>query len=735
MKRLGYFSLIVFIFLIGFCLAITLSYVSPPTPSDEGGTNNASVEIQVNLTSASDLEEFVWNWNGTNYTLYDNNLVAMLNFDNISDIGESNGIVKDVSIYDLEIMVNNTAPKPVTSGKFFSGYEFNNSGFFSIDYKSEVRTLSFWLKTYDRYANLEDYSDSKNGYLFSQRYYLDEEDGEWCMDWFASPKLRIYAYGVSSNNEIKTSADIPLDTWIHVVLTSNGTHVEWYLDGEFDSTHEHDAVLGGADNDDNLFIGGGGANDEVFSFNGTLDEVRVWNRTLSSEEIEILYMSNLRKFDSDKWSFYINQSKNPSTQLDEGNYTYEALSRDSLNNWDSSGENNIIVDRTNPVIDDFFISSTLFCGDGYVRLNCSVTEDYIDSIYFDIDSPGNSFNPEGIFDGNNYYFDFHVNETGDYSSRCVVEDKGFNTVYSSYENFSRMEDKPDLAVGEINFSEENPIEDEEYNVTIFVENLGCAASGSFDVGFYNGSLIMSNLLSTESTSINEFSGDYITFYFNSTLGETNYSFFADYDDSIDESDENNNVNSSVLTVSAWQTFYGDIVVARRLIDESSNQVMDWGNMSGFSGNVFVADSECNINWAQLYPLGKNNQSLDSSNDFSELDSVLGMDGYEDNISYEYSSPLELSYFVSQRNITNVKSVESLTGNPFYTGILWDNSDDVGDGEFDSTDQEDVVFVSEAYEGSACNSGACDFEIQIPVKIREYKTSQDSTTIYFYQELV
>jgi len=39
-----------------------------------------------------------------------------------------------------------------------------------------------------------------------------------------------------------------------------------------------------------------------------MDEVRVYNRSLSSEEIEQQYYTNLRKYDVDKWNFYTNQS-------------------------------------------------------------------------------------------------------------------------------------------------------------------------------------------------------------------------------------------------------------------------------------------------------------------------------------------------------------------------------------------------------------------------------------------
>jgi hypothetical protein len=67
-------------------------------------------------------------------------------------------------------------------------------------------------------------------------------------------------------------------------------------------------------------------------FNGSIDEVRMWNRTLSLSEIQEMYMLNLQKYDSTQWYLYINQTKNVTNGLDLGNYTYFASAKDSVGN-------------------------------------------------------------------------------------------------------------------------------------------------------------------------------------------------------------------------------------------------------------------------------------------------------------------------------------------------------------------------------------------------------------------
>ena len=43
-------------------------------------------------------------------------------------------------------------------------------------------------------------------------------------------------------------------------------------------------------------------------FNGSIDEVRIWNRSLTASEVYQQYVSNLAKYNSTDWTLYINQS-------------------------------------------------------------------------------------------------------------------------------------------------------------------------------------------------------------------------------------------------------------------------------------------------------------------------------------------------------------------------------------------------------------------------------------------
>jgi len=87
-----------------------------------------------------------------------------------------------------------------------------------------------------------------------------------------------------------------------------------------------------------------GTQANTYYWTGTMDEVRIWNRSLNAAEIQQIYRSNLQKYNSTDWNFYSNQSKLP-----DGNYTYYAYARD-LNSSNQTEIKYLTVDTTTPII-------------------------------------------------------------------------------------------------------------------------------------------------------------------------------------------------------------------------------------------------------------------------------------------------------------------------------------------------------------------------------------------------
>ncbi|MDY6766441.1 MAG: LamG domain-containing protein [Candidatus Nanohaloarchaea archaeon] len=95
------------------------------------------------------------------------------------------------------------------------------------------------------------------------------------------------AYGVWANT---TTAVFELDGqnvtaavdggWTHILGTYNGTHQDLYVDGERQTSAPASITI--SSNTQALGIGDG--------YNGTVDDVRVWNRSLTGAEVEWLYL-------------------------------------------------------------------------------------------------------------------------------------------------------------------------------------------------------------------------------------------------------------------------------------------------------------------------------------------------------------------------------------------------------------------------------------------------------------
>ena len=82
-----------------------------PTLANATTTGNTSVIINISIFEAN-LDEVKFNWNGSNFTIMNNSLVLMMNFNNVSALGENATYIVDVS--------GNGNNGTATNGAFFN---------------------------------------------------------------------------------------------------------------------------------------------------------------------------------------------------------------------------------------------------------------------------------------------------------------------------------------------------------------------------------------------------------------------------------------------------------------------------------------------------------------------------------------------------------------------------------------------------------------------------------------
>ena len=114
-----------------------------------------------------------------------------------------------------------------------------------------------------------------------------------------------------------------------------------------------------------------------------------------------------------------------------------------------------------------------------------------------------------------------------------------------------------------------------------------------------------------------------------------------------------------------------------------------------------------------------------------------MTGFNDSVSNIYTTdgntPKSTEQFIVRANqINNVPVIFSTNNTNFITGILWDKTKDT-DGKFGQEDKEDLVFASKINKNTQGKYGTYDYEIKIPVRLREYDKT-DNIQVYLYYEL-
>ncbi|MEM4246945.1 MAG: LamG-like jellyroll fold domain-containing protein, partial [Candidatus Woesearchaeota archaeon] len=293
-----------------------LNYTTP-TPANNTQSYNRSVQINVSANVESNLSSFKYDWNGTNYSIYNDSLVLMFNFDNRSALGESGAKVVDISKYGNDGTVYNAVWNAI--GKYEGAYEFDSGddvilfGNNKLPTGSEPRTVMMWL-------NLTSSDDS-------------QEILGWGSN-VANQRFAVYYDGTENLMYLETAGDsvsmsYPAsyrNNWHHVAVVypyTEGT-VGIYLDGVFKNSKS--MTIATTSNTPRI---SGIQGVPGYEFYGKIDEVRIWNVSLSDAEIYEQYVSNLNKFNTTGWNFIVNQSKNSTTDLDYGNYTYYACGADT----------------------------------------------------------------------------------------------------------------------------------------------------------------------------------------------------------------------------------------------------------------------------------------------------------------------------------------------------------------------------------------------------------------------
>ncbi len=252
--------------------------ISFTNPTPENGAVLAQDYADINTEVSNASTAFI-DWNRS--------LVGWWRF-NIES-GESSTFFRDWSTWENNATCSGTNCPASTSGKFGNALGFDGVNDYldagnasSLDITGNL-TIEAWVKP-ERLETAHIVKkasrDSTDGYELS----LSESTGK--------AYFRVNQNTSHNTYKLFSKSSYPLDgnTWVHLVGVYNRAQVQIYFNGNLENNRSGPAKI--ISNTDNLKIGGP---DLSRYFNGTIDEVRIWNRALSPEEIKASYDAGIYK--------------------------------------------------------------------------------------------------------------------------------------------------------------------------------------------------------------------------------------------------------------------------------------------------------------------------------------------------------------------------------------------------------------------------------------------------------
>ena len=201
----------------------------PPTLPNNSVTDKNFVEINMSIIT-QELNKLSFNWNGTNYFIYDPSLLLFMNFDNRSALKENATYVADLSIYrNHGICSGLSCPTWNSTGKYGGAHEFDGiDDFIAMNATPLINILGannysmvFWIKprNFKEFSTVFAQRITNDGIFIYAHTTTDVEDGPVTAGLSAEYRFGSGSFFISHSLNNVLSAG----SWSHVaVLLSVG---------------------------------------------------------------------------------------------------------------------------------------------------------------------------------------------------------------------------------------------------------------------------------------------------------------------------------------------------------------------------------------------------------------------------------------------------------------------------------------------------------------------------------
>gem|GEM_PF-340673 len=227
-------------------------------------------------------------------------------------------IIFNHSVYSQDSSFNNKTTKIISNDQnkikttvYNYNYDpsllLNGSDFIDVSHNDTLSlkdfTIAAWIKTRDQSNNL-----AEPAHLVNKGGFNTDKEGENMNYgiWFSNDGTISGGFETESGEDFQVNSITKYNDgqWHYVLLSYDGSLLRLDIDGKKQiSTKNTNGVIPDTTGDQPLRIGANSLDESKF-FTGNIDEVRVWNRGLTDEEISQIYANNI--FDSNGLIVYIN---------------------------------------------------------------------------------------------------------------------------------------------------------------------------------------------------------------------------------------------------------------------------------------------------------------------------------------------------------------------------------------------------------------------------------------------
>ncbi len=285
----------------------SLIQFTDPTPFDEASSNNKSFIANISINETG-LTQLIWNWNGTNYSVFDPSVMLLMPFNNVSALKENTTFVDDLATNNSGTLYNGTAP--LTNGRYGSALSFDGAndimyvrGSSNLNISGNL-SFGLWLNPN---ANQPLDTILENSLVAGAGYRM------WMLN---SSVIGCTINTTTAFYSINTS--IPRGSWSQIFCTYNDTGLGIYSNGALaGAVSAGGRIRGGSSL---LYVGASG---KVAgrNYTGYLDDLIIYNRSLPQRDIALRYVSTLYQTASNSsWQLEINQSYDDSSQTTKTYY-------------------------------------------------------------------------------------------------------------------------------------------------------------------------------------------------------------------------------------------------------------------------------------------------------------------------------------------------------------------------------------------------------------------------------